>query len=261
MFYDALYSETRSERLRHCSIIRMMKTIGLIGGMSWESSALYYRLINEETRRRLGGHHNAPSLMTTVDFAGVERLQHEGDWEQLATLLADAAQNLERGGADFVVLCTNTMHKLAESIERAVRIPLLHIVDATAQAIKQSRQNRVGLLATRFTMEDVFYIERMRNRFDVEIAVPSPVSRQLVHGVIYRELCHGVFLEESRQQFRNVIRELVDEGAEAVILGCTEIELLISQTDSQIPVHPSTAIHARAAVDFALSVEGLAEGH
>ena len=155
-----------------------MKTIGLIGGMSWESSALYYRLINEETKRRLGGHHNARSLMVTVDFAEVERLQHEGDWEPLATLLARAAQSLECGGADFVVLCTNTMHKVANSISRAVRIPLLHIVDATAGAIRQSRQKRVGLLATEFTMEESFYADRMRNQFGIEVIVPSLASRE-----------------------------------------------------------------------------------
>ena len=229
-----------------------MKTIGLIGGMSWESSALYYRLINEETKRLLGGHHNAPSLMTTVDFAEVERLQHEGDWEQLATLLARAAQSLERGGAHFIVLCTNTMHKVANSITRAVRIPLLHIVDATAAAIKQSGQKRVGLLATRFTMEEAFYADRMRNQFNVEVIVPLPASRQAVHDVIYQELCHGIIRQESRERYQGIIRELADDGAESIILGCTEIELLISQTDSKLPIHASTTIHAHAAVEFAL---------
>ena len=212
-----------------------MKTIGLIGGMSWESSALYYRLINEETKRRLGGHHNALSLMVTVDFAEVERLQHEGDWEKLATLLANAAQNLERGGANFVVLCTNTMHKVAHSITRAVRIPLLHIVDATAAAIKQSRQKRVGLLATRFTMEEPFYADRMRSQFDIEVIVPLPAYRQVVHDVIYQELCHGLIRQESRERYQEIIRSLGDNGAESIILGCTEIELLISQSDSKLP--------------------------
>ena len=229
-----------------------MKTIGLIGGMSWECSALYYRLINEETKRRLGGHHNAPSLMVTVDFAEVERLQHVGDWKQLATLLAGAAQSLERGGADFLVLCTNTMHKVADSITRAVRIPLLHIVDATAAAIKQSRQKRVGLLATRFTMEEAFYAARMRNQFGIAVIVPLPVSRQFVRDVIYQELCHGMIRKESRERYQEIIRELTENGAESIILGCTEIELLISQSDSNLPIHPSTTIHAHAAVDFAL---------
>ena len=228
-----------------------MRTIGLIGGMSWESSALYYRLINEETKRRLGGHHNAPSLMVTVDFADVERLQHQGEWKQLASLLVNAAQSLERGGADFIVLCTNTMHKLADAITATVGIPLLHIVDVTATAINKSHQKRVGLLATKFTMEEAFYAERMLDKFGIEVIVPSPPSRQLVHNVIYRELCHGVIRDESRERFQEIIRELAGIGAESIILGCTEIELLIS-TDSPLPTYPSTTIHAHAAVDFAL---------
>ena len=203
----------------------------------------------------MSGHHNAPSLMATVDFANVERLQHEGDWEQLGTLLANSAKSLERGGADFIVLCTNTMHKVAESITEAVRIPLLHIVDVTAAAIKQSSQKRVGLLATKFTMEEGFYAERMGKQFGIEVLVPSAASRQLVHDVIYKELCHGVIRQESREQYKEIIRELADEGAESIILGCTEIELLISQADSKLPVHPSTTIHAHAAVDFALGEE------
>ncbi len=229
-----------------------MKTIGLIGGMSWESSALYYRLINEETRRRLGGHHNAPSLMATVDFAEVERLQHEGDWERLATLLRGSAQSLERGGADFIVLCTNTMHKLADSITQVVRIPLLHIVDVTAAAIKLAGQKRVGLLGTKFTMEQDFYADRIRSQFGIEVVVPSPASRELVHDVIYRELCHGVIRQESREHYQKIIRELAKAGAGSIILGCTEIELLISKTDSELPLYASTTIHAHAAVDFAL---------
>ena len=232
-----------------------MKTIGLIGGMSWESSALYYRLINEETKRRLGGHHNAASLMATVDFADVERLQHEGDWDLLASLLAKSAQSLERGGADFVVLCTNTMHKLAAPVMTAVRIPLLHIVDVTAGAIQQSRQKRVGLLATRFTMEEDFYTERMHNQFGIEVVVPSEGSRQFVHDVIYRELCHGVIRQKSRERYQEIIRELEGAGAESIVLGCTEIELLISEKDSDLPIHASTTLHACAAVDFALRGE------
>jgi aspartate racemase len=229
-----------------------MKTIGLIGGMSWESSALYYRLINEETKRRLGGHHNARSLMMTVDFAEVESLQHEGEWTLLGELLAASAVQLERGGADFIVLCTNTMHKVADSITRSVHIPLLHIVDTTAAAIRQAGHKRVGLLATRFTMEEPFYTGRMRDRFGIDVVIPSPASRQIVHKIIYRELCHGVIRQESREKYQNVIRELSEAGAESIILGCTEIELLISAADSHLPVHPSTTIHAAAAVDFAL---------
>src|SRR5215470_8664748 len=192
-----------------------MKIIGMIGGMSWESSALYYRLINEETKRRLGGHHNAPSLMATVDFAHVERWQQEGDWEQLGMLLAGAAQSLERGGADFIVLCTNTMHKVAASITLAARIPLLHIIDATASAVQQSHQKRVGLLATKFTMEEAFYAERMRNQFGIDMIVPCPSSRQLVHDVIYQELCHGVIRGESREAYQEIIGELANGGAES----------------------------------------------
>jgi aspartate racemase len=229
-----------------------MKIIGLIGGMSWESSALYYRLINEETKRRLGGHHNARSLMVTVDFAEVESLQHAGDWARLAVLLATSARQLEHAGADFIVLCTNTMHKVAESITNAVRIPLLHIVDVTAAAIKRSGHTRVGLLATRFTMEQAFYSERMQDRFGIEVIVPAPASREIVHDVIYRELCHGLIRQQSREKYQDVIKELGEAGAESIILGCTEVELLISAADSGLPVYPSTRIHAEAAVDAAL---------
>jgi len=229
-----------------------MKTIGLIGGMSWESSAEYYRLINQETKRRLGGQHNAPSLLLTVDFAEVETLQHSGQWDQLGVMLGDAARRLEQGGADFLVLCTNTMHKLAGSIAGAVGIPLLHIADAVAQAVLRSGQKRVGLLGTRFTMEETFYSDRLRERFGIETITPPTADRTVIHRVIYSELCHGVVREESREEFRMIISRLADAGADAVILGCTEIGLLISQADSSLPVHDSTAIHASAAVDFAL---------
>ena len=230
-----------------------MKTIGLIGGMSWESSALYYQLINEETKRRLGGHHNATSVMVTIDFAEVEHLQHAGDWDRLGVLLAESAQSLERAGADFVVLCTNTMHKLAEAITGSTKIPLLHIVDAMAKAIRVEGHQRVGLLATRFTMEDAFYRDRLRNLFDIEAIVPGAESRELVHRVIYEELCHGVIRPESRAEYQGIIGNLHRAGATAVILGCTEVELLISQADSGLPVFPSTRLHAMAAVDLALS--------
>lgn len=229
-----------------------MKSIGLIGGMSWESSAEYYRVINQETKRRLGGHHNAVSLLLTVDFADVERLQHGNQWEQLGAMLAGAARQLERGGADLVVLCTNTMHKLADCITEAVQIPLLHIADAMGEAVTQSGQRRVGLLGTKFTMEQPFYADRMRRRFGIETIVPGAADRQVVHDVIYNELCHGVVREESRAQYQAIISGLAQEGAEAVILGCTEIGLLISPSDSSLGVHDSTAIHARAAVEFAL---------
>jgi amino-acid racemase len=230
-----------------------MKTIGLIGGMSWESSAEYYRLINQETKRRLGGHHNAPSILVTVNFAHVEHLQHRGEWEQLGGLLARTARQLERAGADVVVLCTNTMHKLSPWIEEAVGIPMLHIADAVACAIREAGQRRVGLLGTRFTMEQPFYSDRLRDRFGIETVVPPPADRQAIHDVIYNELCHGVIREDSRREFRQILARLAADGAESVILGCTEIGLLISQADSPLPVHDSTKIHAAAAVDFAMA--------
>jgi aspartate racemase len=233
-----------------------MKTIGLIGGMSWESSALYYRLINEETNRRHGGHHNAKSLMATVDFADIVLMQHQGSWEQLGVLLGDAARCLERGGAELIVLCTNTMHKVADAITSAVEIPFLHIVDATAASIQESGHGLVGLLGTQFTMEDGFYIDRLRDNFGIKAIVPSLRSRQVVHDIIYRELCQGVIRQESRDQFQQVIDELGQLHAEAVILGCTEIELLISAQDSSLPVFPSTTIHAQAAVKYALQENG-----
>src|SRR5215471_16412722 len=230
-----------------------MKNIGLIGGMSWESSAEYYRLINQETKRRLGGQHNAPSILVTVDFADVERLQHAGQWDELGAMLADRALQLERAGATFVVLCTNTMHKLADCITSSVGIPLLHIADAVGQAIQNSGQRRVGLLGTRFTMEQTFYSDRLRQHFGIETIVPPEAGRHIVHDVIYDELCHGVIREESRAAFKTVIAGLAEQCAESVILGCTEIGLLISQPDSSLPVHDSTRIHAAAAVEFALA--------
>jgi aspartate racemase len=211
-----------------------MKVIGLIGGMSWQSSALYYQLINEETQRRLGGHHNAKTVMLTVDFAEVERLQHAGDWDSLGILLADSAKSVERAGAGLLVLCTNTMHKLAGHITAAVDIPLLHIVDATAAALQQDGHRTVGLLATRFTMEEPFYRDRLRANFGIETLTPDSETRGLIHRVIYQELCHGVFCAESRTNFATAIQQLQQAGATAVILGCTEIELLISQADSPL---------------------------
>ncbi len=230
-----------------------MKTIGMIGGMSWESSAEYYRLVNQETKRRLGGQHNAPSILVTVDFAEVEHLQHAGRWDELGSILADRARQLERAGADFVVLCTNTMHKLASCITNAVQIPLLHIADAVGQTIQKSGQRRVGLLGTRFTMEQTFYSDRLRQHFGIEAIVPPAEDRQMIHDAIYNELCHGIIREESRNRFTNVIERLAGQGAESVILGCTEIGLLISQADSSLPVYDSTSIHAIAAVEFALT--------
>jgi aspartate racemase len=229
-----------------------MKVIGLIGGMSWESSAVYYRLVNEGVRARLGGQHNARSLLYTVDFADVEAMQHAGSWDEAGDVLADAALRLERGGADCVVLCTNTMHKLADRIEEAVAIPLLHIVDATAAALVARGCDRVGLLATAFTMEQEFYRGRLRERFGIETIVPDEAERRLVHGVIYDELCQGIVRPESKAAYARVMRDLAGQGARAIVLGCTEIMLLVGQADTELPVFDTTGLHAAAAVDWAL---------
>ena len=229
-----------------------MRTIGLIGGMSWESSAIYYRLLNEQIRTRLGGLHSAQCLLYSVDFADIERRQREGDWDGAGQILAQAAQSLERGGADALLLCTNTMHKVAAQISAAVQIPLLHIVDATAQAIQAAKRQRILLLATRFTMEQAFYRERMQQRFGIELLIPDASERDDVHRIIYQELCLGQVLPASRQRYLDVISRHVDAGAEGVILGCTEITMLIKPGDTQVPQFDSTALHAAAAVDWAL---------
>ena len=229
------------------------RLIGLIGGMSWESSAHYYRIINEEARARLGGAHSASSLMLSVDFGEVERLQHAGDWPALAAMMADAARRLERAGADFVLLCTNTMHRVAADIEAAVAIPLLHIADPTAEAVRRAGLRRVGLLGTAITMEGAFYKDRLSERFGLEVLTPDAPDRQIVHRVIYEELVVGQVLPASRDAFARIIARLVERGAEAVILGCTEIMLLVGPEDSAVPLFDTTTLHARAAVDLALS--------
>jgi aspartate racemase len=221
-----------------------MKTMGLIGGMSWESTLLYYRLVNEEVRARLGGLHSARTLLYSVDFEPIERMQAEGRWDEAGEVLADAAERLERGGADFLVLCTNTMHKVASAIEARVRIPLLHIADATGEALRAAGLRKVGLLATRFTMEQAFYRERLEQRSGVEVLVPSEQDRKRVHAVIYEELCLGDVRAESRAAFRSIVGSLVAAGAQGIIL---------SQADVPVAVFDTTAIHARAAVDRALA--------
>jgi len=230
-----------------------MKTIGLIGGMSWESSAGYYRLVNEGVKRRLGGLHSAKSVLYSVDFHEIERLQHAGDWDAAGIALADAARSLERAGADFLVLCTNTMHKIATAIEHAVTIPLLHIADPTGAAIRSGGYSRVGLLGTRFTMEQAFYRERLREVHGLDVIVPDDANREAVHRIIYDELCVGTIREASREAYRQVMRDLVARGAEAIILGCTEISLLVGSTDASVPLFDTTALHAEAAVDAALA--------
>ncbi|MEU6837890.1 aspartate/glutamate racemase family protein [Streptomyces rubiginosohelvolus] len=232
-----------------------MRTIGLIGGMSWESTAEYYRLINEYTRDRLGGLHSARCVLYSVDFAEIERLQAEGRWEEAGEVLADAARAVERAGADMVLICTNTMHKVADTVASAVSVPLVHLADATADAVRVAGVRKVGLLGTAFTMEQDFYRGRLRDR-GLDVRVPDAAGRALVHEVIYGELCLGVVRAESREAYRQIIRGLVADGAEGVILGCTEIELLIGPEDSPVPVFPTARLHALAAVDAALSGGG-----
>jgi aspartate racemase len=230
-----------------------VKTIGLIGGMSWESSLEYYRIINETTKAQLGGLHSAQCLLYSVDFAEIEILQHEERWEEAAQQMIVAAQSLERAGADFIVLCTNTMHKLADEIQANIHIPFLHIADATAQNIKAAGLNTVGLLGTRFTMEQDFYKGRLAGRHGLQVIIPAEADRELVHHVIYAELCLGVARPESRAQFIRVMDGLVQAGAEGIILGCTEIELLVHAGDSPVPLFPTARLHAIAAVERALA--------
>ena len=232
-----------------------MKTIGLLGGMSWESTVPYYRQINEAVKARLGGLHSAKIVLYSVDFAEVERLQHQGDWAAAGALLADAARALERAGADFIVLCTNTMHKVAPAIEGAVQIPLLHIADPTAEAIRLAGLDRVGLLGTRFTMEQDFYRGRLAGQHGIEVMVPDADDRDLVHRVIYEELCLGRIEQASRQAYRDVMRRLVERGVQGIILGCTEISLLVGAQDASVPLFDTTAIHAEAAAARALGRE------
>jgi aspartate racemase len=233
-----------------------MLMIGMLGGMSWESSAQYYRLANELVRERLGDLHSARCLLYSVDFAVIERLQAAGQWDEAGTLLATAAGQLEAAGADLLVLCTNTMHKVADRITDAVGIPLLHIADVTATAVHAAGLNTVGLLGTAFTMEQNFYSDRLASR-GLTVLVPEADDRALVHSVIYDELCRGIITEPSRVAYIEVIHRLAASGAQGVILGCTEIELLISQGDSPIPVFPTTRLHVEAAVTQSLADEGL----
>jgi aspartate racemase len=230
----------------------VMKTIGMIGGMSWESSLEYYRIVNEAIKEKLGGFHSAKCILYSMDFEEVEKLQHMGDWDELTRLMMDAAQRLESAGADFVIICTNTMHKMADEVQGAIRIPVLHIVDVTAEAIKGNGQTRVGLLGTKFTMEQDFYKGRLRDTHGLEVLIPRADERQVVHDILYSELCLGEVKELSKDKFKNVIQNLVDRGAQGVILGCTEIPLIVSQDDYEIPVYDTTTLHAQAAVDLAL---------
>ena len=229
-----------------------MKTIGLIGGMSWESSLEYYRIINELVKEKLGGLHSAKSLMYSLDFDEIEKLQHQGKWDKLTSVMIKAAQNLEKGGADFVLICTNTMHKMADDVQDNINIPLLHLVDTTADKIKQNRLKKVGLLGTKFTMEEDFYKGRLMNKYGLDVIIPNENDRQIIHQVIYQELCLGNIKKSSKDQYIEIINKLIESGAEAVILGCTEIPLLIQQEDVKVPLYDTTTIHAEAAVEYSL---------
>jgi|APIni6443716594_1056825.scaffolds.fasta_scaffold29302_2 aspartate racemase len=230
----------------------IMRTIGLIGGMSWESSQEYYRIINEEVKHKLGGFHSARCILYSVDFAEVEKLQHEGRWEELTDLMIQAAHNLEIAGADFVLICTNTMHKMADEVQNSIKIPLLNLIDTTAEQIQQDGLIKVGLLGTKFTMEQEFYRGRLSDRFGLEIIIPNDEERELIHHVIYNELCLGIVDRASKENFIKIINNLIDHGAEGVILGCTEIPLLVNQSDIRVPIYDTTQLHAKAAVRYAL---------
>jgi len=229
-----------------------MKTIGLIGGMSWESSIEYYRLINEYTRQKLGGLHSAKSVMVSVDFAEVETLQHEGRWDEAAVLMVQSAEQVAAAGADCLVLCTNTMHKLAEAIQSNLEIPFLHIADATAQRIVAVGLTRIGLLGTRFTMEQDFYKGRLIDQYGLDVLVPSAADQEIVHRIIYDELCLGKILPESHAEYIRIMQNLATAGAQGIILGCTEITLLVKDGDSPLPLFDTTRIHAESAVEWAL---------
>lgn len=229
-----------------------MKTIGMIGGMSWESTLNYYKAINQGVKSALGGLHSAKVCLYSVDFAEIETLQHQGLWQQTALLLTEAAKAVEAGGADFLLICTNTMHKVADEIQAEIGIPILHIADATANALLADGISKVGLLGTRFTMEQDFYKQRISDNYPIEVMVPNTADQTIVHDVIYQELCLGEINEQSRQAYLLIIDKLFAQGAEAVILGCTEIALLVQQQHTPVPLYDTTLIHANSAVKLAL---------
>jgi aspartate racemase len=230
-----------------------MKRIGLLGGMSWESTIEYYRFINEEVRDRLGGLHSADCVLRSLDFTQVEEMQRAGEWDEAGRLLASEAVALEQAGAELIVLCTNKMHKVAETITTAISVPFVHIADTTADAVHEAGFHRVGLLATRYTMEHDFYRGRLEDKHGLTVVVPSQPDRRIVHDVIYDELCRGVIRAESRVAYQRIIQALVDQGAECLLLGCTEIELLVGEADSPVPIFDTTRLHAARAVTLALA--------
>ena len=229
------------------------KTLGLIGGMSWESTIPYYRIINEYVKNQLGGLHSAKIILHSVDFHEIEQLQSQGDWAQAATVLGNIAVGLRQAGADAIVICTNTMHKVADEVERASQRPLLHIADATGASLKQHGLKKVGLLGTRYTMEQAFYRQRIQERFGVDVIVPDQVGKEAVNRIIYDELCLGNINDTSRQVYRDIIQQLEQQGAEGIILGCTEIPLLIGAADATVPLFDTSYLHAIAAAKFALN--------
>lgn len=229
-----------------------MKTIGLIGGMSWESSLEYYRIINEGVKERLGGLHSAKCLMYSVEFAEIERLQHQNRWEELTEIMVDAAKRLKNGGADFIIICTNTMHKMVSDIENSVGTKVLHIAEAAGKRVVEKGIQKVGLLGTKFTMEGDFYKKILQDKYGIEVIIPAENEREIVHNVIYNELCKGEIKESSKAKYQEIISNLAAHGAEGVVLGCTEIPLLIKKGDVEIEVFDTTTIHAMAAVEFAL---------
>jgi aspartate racemase len=230
-----------------------LKTIGLIGGMSWESSIEYYRIINETVHQRLGGLHSAKSVMYSVDFAEIETLQHQGRWQEATQCMIDAAQRVERGGADFVVICTNTMHKMAGELQANISIPILHIADATAAKVRAQGMRKIGLLGTKFTMEEDFYKGRLIEKHGLQVLVPDAGDRAIVHRVVYDELVLGKINPASKAEYQRIISRLIQQGAEGIILGCTEIGLLVGEADSTAPLFDTTRIHAVAAADYALA--------
>ncbi|KJY83968.1 aspartate racemase [Vibrio galatheae] len=229
-----------------------MKTIGIIGGMSWESTATYYKQLNQGIKQAKGGLHSAKVILNSVDFALVEALQRSGDWQSNSKILCDAAQSIEKAGADFVLIATNTMHKVASQVEQSISIPLLHIADATGKRLKQQGVTKVGLLGTAFTMEEDFYKQRLTDKFGIEVIVPNGVQRKLVHDIIYNELCLGVVKKSSKEDYLTIIEDLAVAGAEGVILGCTEIGLLVQQLDTEVPLFDTVQIHVESAVSEAL---------
>ena len=233
--------------------IRRLKTIGLIGGLSWESSAEYYRIINEATRDRLGEFYSAKILMFSLNFAEIEQYQHLRQWELATQVMVDAAQRLERGGAEFILILSNTMHRMADELQQGVSVPLLHIADPTGLAIKEQNITKIGLLGTAITMEGDFYKQRLQNQFGLEVLIPNSQDRVIIHNIIYKELVRGQVLESSRQEYKRIIENLTEQGAQGVILGCTEIMLLVRQEDSRVPIFDTTTLHALAAVERSLS--------